>query len=153
MDICENGVKHSTWEMTAKQVDRAFFAAHSVSELLTWNDFALEDAGRLTEPMQYDAETDRYVPIEWDAAFALAGTADAGDWHHQEDRYGWNSKWQGGHYHGRGWYHPGWSWGPYIVSAPGYHSGRYYDDDCHVRKVRRYDRNGDAYTKRVRVCE
>src|SRR5690606_5030757 len=29
--------------------------------------------GRLTEPMVYDAELDRYVPISWDDAFALIG--------------------------------------------------------------------------------
>ncbi len=74
LDFCENGVKHATWEMTAKRVDRAFFAAHTVSELMTWSDFALEDAGRLTEPMAYDAASDRYVPISWDDAFALAGS-------------------------------------------------------------------------------
>ncbi len=33
LDICENGIKHVTWEMTRKRVDRAFFAAHSVTEL------------------------------------------------------------------------------------------------------------------------
>jgi molybdopterin-dependent oxidoreductase alpha subunit len=73
LDICENGVKHATWEMTSKEVGREFFAAHSVTELATWSDFALEDAGRLTEPMVYDAATDHYVPIAWEDAFALAG--------------------------------------------------------------------------------
>lgn len=75
MDICENGIKHSTWEMTSKRVGREFFAAHSVTELMGWSDFALEDAGRLTEPMAYDPETDHYVPIEWPAAFAMVGQA------------------------------------------------------------------------------
>ncbi|WP_347346528.1 FdhF/YdeP family oxidoreductase [Microbacterium sp.] len=73
LDICENGIKHVTWEMTRKRVDRAFFAAHTVSELAGWTDFALEDQGRLTEPMVYDAATDHYVPIAWDDAFALVG--------------------------------------------------------------------------------
>lgn len=73
LDICENGVKHVTWEMTRKRVDRAFFSAHTVSELADWTDFDLEDQGRLTEPMTYDSETDRYVPISWDDAFALIG--------------------------------------------------------------------------------
>jgi molybdopterin-dependent oxidoreductase alpha subunit len=74
LDICENGIKHVTWEMTRKRVDRAFFAAHSVSELSEWSDFALEDQGRLTEPMVYDAATDHYVPISWRDAFALVGS-------------------------------------------------------------------------------
>jgi molybdopterin-dependent oxidoreductase alpha subunit len=73
MDICENGIKHVTWEMTKKRVTREFFAAHAVSELLNWSDFALEDEGRLTEPMSYNAATDHYEPISWSEAFALIG--------------------------------------------------------------------------------
>jgi molybdopterin-dependent oxidoreductase alpha subunit len=73
MDICENGIKHVTWEMTRKRVTREFFAAHTVSELMEWSDFALEDAGRLTEPMAYNAATDRYEPIDWSEAFARFG--------------------------------------------------------------------------------
>ncbi|WP_454301658.1 FdhF/YdeP family oxidoreductase [Salana multivorans] len=33
----------------------------------------MEDQGRLTEPMTYDAESDRYLPISWDDAFSLIG--------------------------------------------------------------------------------
>ncbi|XVV16553.1 FdhF/YdeP family oxidoreductase [Actinoplanes sp. CA-131856] len=73
LDLCENGVKHVTWEMTGKRTDRAFFAAHTVTELSGWSDYALENQGRLTEPMRYDAATDTYVPIGWDDAFALVG--------------------------------------------------------------------------------
>ncbi|MFJ2826499.1 FdhF/YdeP family oxidoreductase [Streptomyces sp. NPDC087263] len=75
LDICENGIKHVTWEMTHKRVGREFFAAHSVTELSGWSDFALEDAGRLTEPMVYDSESDHYVPIGWADAFELVGGA------------------------------------------------------------------------------
>nr|WP_233273845.1 FdhF/YdeP family oxidoreductase [Streptomyces broussonetiae] len=73
LDICENGIKHVTWEMTRKRVGRAFFAEHSVSELSEWSDFALEDQGRLTEPMVYDPGRDHYVPISWRDAFELVG--------------------------------------------------------------------------------
>jgi molybdopterin-dependent oxidoreductase alpha subunit len=73
MDICENGIKHVTWEMTRKRVTREFFAAHTVSELMGWSDFALEDEGRLTEPMTYNSATDRYEPIAWSDAFARIG--------------------------------------------------------------------------------
>ncbi|GAA3031142.1 FdhF/YdeP family oxidoreductase [Microbacterium dextranolyticum] len=73
LDICENGIKHVTWEMTRERADRAFFAAHTVAELSQWTDHALEKAGRLTEPMVYDPETDHYVPISWDDAFGLIG--------------------------------------------------------------------------------
>jgi molybdopterin-dependent oxidoreductase alpha subunit len=73
LDICENGIKHVTWEMTGKRVDRDFFAKHSVAELMTWSEFELEDKGRLTEPMAYNAKTDHYEPISWADAFALMG--------------------------------------------------------------------------------
>ncbi|MFJ8728466.1 FdhF/YdeP family oxidoreductase [Streptomyces bauhiniae] len=74
LDICENGIKHVTWEMTHKRVGPAFFAPHTVSELATWSDAALEDQGRLTHPMRYDADTDTYVPISWQDAFELVGS-------------------------------------------------------------------------------
>lgn len=73
LDICENGMKHVTWEMTHKRVGSGFFSKHTVSELSTWTDYELENTGRLTEPMVYDPETDRYAPISWDDAFALIG--------------------------------------------------------------------------------
>lgn len=73
LDICENGIKHVTWEMTGKRVGPDFFAAHSVTELFGWSDYALEDQGRLTEPMVYDPESDHYVPISWRDAFELVG--------------------------------------------------------------------------------
>ncbi|ODR18040.1 FdhF/YdeP family oxidoreductase [Mycolicibacterium porcinum] len=75
LDICENGIKHVTWEMTHKRCGPGFFAQHTVSELATWSDFALEDQGRLTEPMVYNAETDHYEPISWRDAFDLVGKA------------------------------------------------------------------------------
>lgn len=75
LDVCENGIKHVTWEMTHKKAGRAFFAAHTVTELSGWSDFALEDQGRLAEPMVYDPATDKYVPIGWQDAFDLVGTA------------------------------------------------------------------------------
>jgi molybdopterin-dependent oxidoreductase alpha subunit len=73
LDICENGVKHVTWEMAEAKADRDFFAAHTVSELAGWTDYDLEAVGRLAEPMSYDPATDRYAPISWDDAFALVG--------------------------------------------------------------------------------
>jgi molybdopterin-dependent oxidoreductase alpha subunit len=73
LDICENGVKHVTWELTRKQADRQFFAEHAVSELADWSDYELENAGRLAEPMRYDPATDHYVPVSWPEAFDLVG--------------------------------------------------------------------------------
>jgi molybdopterin-dependent oxidoreductase alpha subunit len=73
LDICENGVKHATWELAPAKADREFFAAHTVSELAAWSDYDLEAVGRLAEPMSYDATSDRYEPISWEEAFALVG--------------------------------------------------------------------------------
>jgi molybdopterin-dependent oxidoreductase alpha subunit len=72
-EFCENGAKAVTWEATTKRTTPEFFAAHPVSELLGWSDYALEDEGRLTHPMVYDAATDCFVPISWDDAFARIG--------------------------------------------------------------------------------
>ena len=74
-EFCENGVKAVAAEITAKRVTRDFFAAHSVSALAAHEDIWLEAQGRLTEPMRYDAASDHYVPIEWDAAFAQIAAA------------------------------------------------------------------------------
>lgn len=71
--FCENGAKAVTWEATTKRVTPAFFEQHTVSSLLAMSDFELEDFGRLTHPMAYDAATDKFKPVEWDAAFARIG--------------------------------------------------------------------------------
>lgn len=72
-EFCENGAKAVSFELTKRRVTREFFATHTVSELNEHSDYWLEEQGRLTEPMRYDAATDRYVPIGWDDAFALIG--------------------------------------------------------------------------------
>ncbi len=69
-EFCENGVKAVAAEATSKRITAAFFAAHTVAELARQLDQWLEAQGRLTEPMRYDAASDRYVPVSWDAAFA-----------------------------------------------------------------------------------
>jgi len=73
LDICENGIKHVTWEMTRKRTTPEFMARHSVTELSTWTDHELENEGRLTHPMVYNAETDHYEPISWEGAFGIIG--------------------------------------------------------------------------------
>ncbi|WP_420144056.1 FdhF/YdeP family oxidoreductase [Sphingobium sp.] len=72
-EFCENGAKAVTWEATQKRVDPDFFAQHSVSDLWSWSDYALEEAGRLTHPLRYDEASDHFVPIEWDEAFEHIG--------------------------------------------------------------------------------
>ncbi len=73
MEFCENGAKATAWDLTSNRVRPDFFARHTVTKLETWSDYELEQAGRLTEPMRWDAATDRYVPAGWDEAFAAIG--------------------------------------------------------------------------------
>jgi len=72
-EFCENGAKSTLWELTSDRCTPAFFAEHTVTELLDWADFDLEMQGRLTEPMRYDAATDRYVACSWNEAFEGIG--------------------------------------------------------------------------------
>jgi molybdopterin-dependent oxidoreductase alpha subunit len=77
-EFCENGAKAVSWEATNKRATPEVFAAHTVSELLTWSDRDIENLGRLTHPMAYDRATDTYVEISWDQAFAhIAATLNA----------------------------------------------------------------------------
>jgi len=75
LEFCENGAKATAWETTGKTVDARFFAAHTLAELRGWSDHALEDEGRLTEPLRWDPERDKYVPVDWQQAFAEIGRA------------------------------------------------------------------------------
>ncbi|RNF82684.1 FdhF/YdeP family oxidoreductase [Montanilutibacter psychrotolerans] len=74
-EFCENGVKAVANEATSKRVTREFFAQHQVTWLAAQDDHFLEAQGRLTEPMAYDAGSDRYQPIGWDEAFARIAAA------------------------------------------------------------------------------
>lgn len=69
--FCENGAKAVSWEATRKAAGPDFFAEHSVSTLRRQSDYFLEYQGRLTHPLRYDRDSDHYVPIDWDDAFAL----------------------------------------------------------------------------------
>ncbi|UGV24265.1 FdhF/YdeP family oxidoreductase [Rhodopseudomonas boonkerdii] len=72
-EFCENGAKAVAWEATAKRTTPEFFAQHTVSELWEWHDHALENQGRLTHPMAYDAASDKFLPISWEDAMARIG--------------------------------------------------------------------------------
>jgi molybdopterin-dependent oxidoreductase alpha subunit len=72
-EFCENGAKATAWEITGKTTAPEFFAQHTLAELRTWSDHALEENGRLTHPMRYDAAGDRYLPVDWDEAFRAIG--------------------------------------------------------------------------------
>ena len=73
LEFCENGAKAVAFEATGKRADPDFFRAHSVSDLREESDHWLEGQGRLTHPMRYDRESDHYVPVSWEDAFAQIG--------------------------------------------------------------------------------
>ncbi|MFL5046175.1 MAG: FdhF/YdeP family oxidoreductase [Xanthobacteraceae bacterium] len=73
MEICESGGKATAWELTRKKVPLHFFDQHSLRELETWKDHDLENLGRLTHPLKWDAAGDRYRSVSWAEAFAEIG--------------------------------------------------------------------------------
>ncbi|UUD63694.1 FdhF/YdeP family oxidoreductase [Pseudomonas seleniipraecipitans] len=73
LEFCENGAKATAWELTAKRTPPAFFAEHSVTELRGWSAYALEQHGRLTHPLRYNASTDRYEETSWETAYQEIG--------------------------------------------------------------------------------
>jgi formate dehydrogenase major subunit len=72
-EFCDNGAKAVAFELTSRRVTSDFFAAQTVRDLEQHSDYWLEEQGRLTEPMRYDAASDHYVPVAWEEAFALIG--------------------------------------------------------------------------------
>ena len=72
-EFCENGAKAIAAETTTRTVGASFFQQHTVSDLLKRDDYWLEQQGRLAEPLRYDADSDRYLPISWEEAFQFIG--------------------------------------------------------------------------------
>jgi len=73
LEFCENGAKATAWELTSLKTNPDFFARHKVSELLQWPDYDLEQHGRLTHPLRYDAKSDRYLETTWAEAYRDIG--------------------------------------------------------------------------------
>jgi len=74
-EFCEEGAKATTWEITSRRCTPEFFAEHTVASLASWSDHDLEEQGRLTHPLSYDAATDKYIAIAWEEAFSGIGRA------------------------------------------------------------------------------
>ena len=72
-EFCSSGAKATAWETTSKTIGPDFFDRHTLTELEAWSDHDLEDSGRLTVPLRYDAASDKYCPVDWDLAFAEIG--------------------------------------------------------------------------------
>ncbi|VXC48550.1 putative oxidoreductase; putative molybdoenzyme [Sphingomonas sp. T1] len=72
-EFCENGAKAVAWESTAKLIGADFFAKHSVAEIWKQSDHWIEDQGRVTEPLRYNAATDHYEVVTWAEAMSAIG--------------------------------------------------------------------------------
>ncbi|EKM98650.1 oxidoreductase alpha (molybdopterin) subunit [Acidocella sp. MX-AZ02] len=72
-EFCENCAKATAWEITRNRVELEFFRKHSVTALMEWSDFQLEQAGRLTHPMRIRAGQNHYEEVSWETAFAEIG--------------------------------------------------------------------------------
>ena len=72
-EFCENGAKATAWELTSFRVTPDFFREHTVTAFRGWKDHDLEQAGRLTHPLHYDAGQDKYVACSWQEAFDAIG--------------------------------------------------------------------------------
>ena len=68
-EFCENGAKSVMWELTRDRCTPAFWDDHTVHGLRGWSDHELESTGRLTHPLRYNPDTDRYEEVDWPTAF------------------------------------------------------------------------------------
>jgi molybdopterin-dependent oxidoreductase alpha subunit len=72
-EFCEEGAKATAWEITRRRCTPKFFATHTVASLEAWTDQALEEQGRLTHPLRWNATTDKYEPVAWNVAIDEIG--------------------------------------------------------------------------------
>ncbi len=72
-EFCEEGAKATAWELTSLRTTPAFFQKHTLTELRNWRDYDLEQHGRLTHPLRYNADSDKYEAVAWDDAFRNIG--------------------------------------------------------------------------------
>ena len=70
-EYCENGAKAISEEYAKLKATPAFFLKHTVADLLDWSDMELGKSGRLTHPMSWNPENDKYEKVSWDTAFEL----------------------------------------------------------------------------------
>ena len=72
-EFCEEGAKATAWELTTLRTTPDFFRKHTLAELRGWSDYELEQHGRLTHPLRYNPDSDRYEAVSWEDAFAEIG--------------------------------------------------------------------------------
>jgi len=72
-EFCENGAKAVTWEANPVLVPDAFWAEHSIDDLLDKSEYWLGMQGRLTTPVHKPLGSDHYEPVSWERAFEIIG--------------------------------------------------------------------------------
>ena len=72
-DVCENGAKAVAWEATSKKATPELLSTMTIKQLSEMSAHDLENLGRLTAPLKYDAKTDTYQAIAWQTAFDEIG--------------------------------------------------------------------------------
>jgi molybdopterin-dependent oxidoreductase alpha subunit len=77
-EFCENGAKAVAEEATLRRVTPAFFAEHTVAELLERSDYWLGQQGRLTHPMYLAPGARHYTPVSWERAYDVVAGELAG---------------------------------------------------------------------------
>ena len=73
-EYCENGARAVAEEATKARATPAFFAKHSIEEMMTWSERQLGKSGRITHPMILKEDATHYEPISWEAAFKTIAT-------------------------------------------------------------------------------
>ena len=72
-EYCENGAKATAWGADAPTRDPRFLRRPFRDRAARLERLRLEEQGRLTHPLRYDPETDRYRPVSWEDAMAEIG--------------------------------------------------------------------------------
>ncbi|MBM78730.1 MAG: hypothetical protein CL846_09630 [Crocinitomicaceae bacterium] len=70
-EYCENGAKAIAEEYTKFKADPKFFSENTVKSMLGWSDYEIGKSGRITSPMFYNSQSDKYEEISWNGAFKL----------------------------------------------------------------------------------
>ena len=73
-EYCENGARAVAEEATTARANPAFFAKHSIEEMMGWTERKLGKNGRITHPMILKEGATHYEPIAWEDAFKTIAT-------------------------------------------------------------------------------
>ena len=72
IDLCENGMKSLTSEVTPVTIPSSFWSENSLTGMLDKSEYWLGRQGRITEPVYRPKGSDHYEVVPWDRALGLA---------------------------------------------------------------------------------